>query len=150
MHAGRDKRIYNVVFVLLTLCTFVFVFRVSEGLITTAIFEAQESQHQKFLTQSQLIYNELVKEGKIEEAKTFQSDPQSNFFGTLLSMDEKGNLFAIKYNSVDRRIKFCEDNLELLSTITALITYTVSYFLLWFIITFVVRYVRKAPDTSPV
>ena len=148
MHAGQYKRIYNVAFILLVLCTSIFVFRVSKDLIATLIFESERSQSQKFFAQSQRIYNDLVKEGKTEEAKTFQSDPQSNFFGTLLSMDEKGNLFATKYNSMDRRIRFCKDNLGLLSTVATLLAYTTSYFLLWFVMTLVVRYVRKAPNTA--
>jgi hypothetical protein len=149
MHAGQYKRIYNVVFCLLVLCTFIFVFRVSKDLITSGILEARESQRQRFFTQSQRIYNDLVREGKTEEAKAFWSDPQSKTFGTLLSMDEKGNLFATKYNSVDGRIRFCEGNLALLSTTATLLSYTATYFLLWFTTTLIVRYIRKAPNGSP-
>jgi hypothetical protein len=149
MHAGQYKRIYNVVFCLLLLCTFIFVFRESKDLITNGIFEAQESQRQRFFTQSQRIYNDLVREGKTEEAKAFWSDPQSKTFGTLLSMDESGNLFATKYNSVDGRIRFCEDNLALASTIATLLGYAAAYVLLWFTTTLIVRYIRKAPNGSP-
>ena len=128
MHSGQYKRIYNVVFVLLALCTFVFVFRVSKNLIANAIFEAQENQRQQSMVFRQRpSYDDLVKQGKIEEAK-------------------RGEQLALDSLSVDRRIKFCEDNSGLLSTIATLLAYSATYFLLWFAATFIVGYIRKTPN----
>ena len=130
MHAGQYKRIYNVVFVLLALCTFAFVFRVSKNLIANAIYEAQESQRQQSMIFSQRpSYDDLVEEGKSEEAK-------------------KGEQEAIKFFSKERRIKLCEDNMKLLSAMATLLIYTASYFLLWFTATLIVRYVAKLPKAS--
>ena len=75
-------------------------------MITTAISEAQESQRQKSMAFSQRpSYDDLVKAGKVEEAK-------------------EGQKLAVKYYAVERRIEFCEDHLGLLSTVATLIIYT--------------------------
>jgi hypothetical protein len=59
--------------------------------------------------------------------------------------DENGQPFGPKANFADRRIRFCDDNLALLTTITASLGYAAGYFLFWRLASSCVQYVQGSP-----
>ena len=151
MQKQQYKRIYNLAFALLAVCSFFFVFKAAKSFFTASIIDAQKKQYSRmFERQRTFVYNQLVKAGKQEEADFFRRDPQANTLGILMTDDESGQPFGPKVNSLDHRTRFCEENLTAISIITSLLAYFVSYFAFWHIASLSVRYVKGQTDQQPV
>jgi NhaP-type Na+/H+ and K+/H+ antiporter len=76
MHAGQYKRIYNLAFAIVLICTFSSGFSISKLLIAITIIQPQEEELQKVARDEEIrMYNDLIKQGKHEEAKSFLSAP---------------------------------------------------------------------------
>ncbi len=150
MQQQQYKRIYNLGFALFVICSGFFAFTFTNSLLKSSLVEGQkEKYHQMCERQRQFIYNEMVKAGKREEADRFRSDPQASFLGLFLTNDEKGEPFGPKANALDKRIRFCEENLGALSIVTLLIAYAAAYFLFWYVGFWSVRYVKGQPAPIP-
>lgn len=143
MQKQQYKRLYNIAFALLVICSFYFVFNFAKAFIKESFVEEQKVKLDlMYNQQSQIIYDKLVKAGKQKEADEFIRDPQENFFGTYLSEDENGKIFYNKYTAFENRIKFCEENLDAISVAGVLVAFALAYFLIWQIISFSSRYVK--------
>jgi hypothetical protein len=143
MQKQQYKRLYNIAFALLVICSFYFVFNFAKTFIKESFVEEQKVKLDlMYNQQSQIIYDKLVKAGKQKEADEFIHDPQENFFGTYLSEDENGKIFYNKYTAFENRIKFCEENLNVISVVGVLIAFALAYFLIWQILSFSARYVK--------
>ena len=150
MQKQQYKRIYNLAFALLVICSCFFVFKITKSLLNSTLVEGQKEKYQEMCDrQRQFIYNELVKAGKREEADRFRSDPQASTLGLFLTNDESGEPFGPKANSLHRRMRFCEENLVVICTITTIIAYVAAYFLLWYVGFWSVRYVKGQPKPVP-
>ena len=149
MQKQQYKRLYNLALALVVICSAFFVFKIAESFIGSNVIDAQKEKYASMLDhQRQFIYDKLVKAGKKEQADEFIHDPQLNTLGLFVTDDENGQPFGPKANSLDRRIRFCEDNLAMISVITESVAFVSAYFLFWFIASFSVRYVRGQPDQA--
>jgi hypothetical protein len=147
MQKQQYKRLYNLAFALVVICSAFFVFKVAKSLIQSNVIDVQKTQYENmFDHQRQFVYGQLVKAGKQEQADEFKHDTQLNTLGLFTTDDENGKPFGPKANSLDRRIQFCEDNLTAISVITASAAFVSAYFLFWYIASFSVHYVRGQPD----
>ncbi|MGA2868415.1 MAG: hypothetical protein ABSF34_04540 [Verrucomicrobiota bacterium] len=72
MGSGQYKRIYNIVFVLLAICTCMFVYEASKDLISSMVYNAREAYQQRVSQEplfDQAHHDDLVKQGEIKEAE---------------------------------------------------------------------------------
>lgn len=150
MHAGQYKRIYNLAFALALICTFLSGFKISKSAITKIIIQPQEEELHKVAHDEEIrMYNDLIKQGKIEEAKDFLVAPHVMIIPIRFSTDVSESPYLQKIKWLQLRINFFSDNLALLSTIATLLAYMATYFLVWFSACRSLRYVRNAPKASP-
>jgi hypothetical protein len=133
MSAGQYKRIYNLVFPVLVLCTWVFVYGTSKEIVSSIVENAKED-YQYRLDQEppfdQARHDDLVKQGKTKEAE---------------EMANTGDRKAEHFIAVGNRIDYCEENLGMLSVIPTLLAYIAAYFLDWYSARFCVQYVNMVP-----
>ena len=133
MNAGQYKRIYNLVFFLLMLCTWVFVYGTSKQFVSSMIQNAKEDYQQRLDHEppfDHARHDDLVKQGKSKEAE---------------DMANEGDRKGLHFIAVGNRIEYCERNLGMLSIIPTILAYVAAYFLLWYFGCLCVRYVKKAP-----
>jgi hypothetical protein len=134
MHAGQYKRIYNLAFPVLVVCTWVFIFGTSKELVSSIVENARED-YQQSLNQEPPFdharHDDLVKQGKTKEAE---------------DMANEGDRKAMHFIAVGNRIDYCERNLGMLSIIPTILAYIAAYFLLWYSGCLCVRYVKKVPN----
>jgi hypothetical protein len=125
MSLGQYKRIYNLVFGLLVICSCVFVYRLSKDFVSDQISDIKERQWRVLDSfRYRPSYDDLIKQGKKQEAAEESRE-------------------AGHYNAVERRIRFCEDNLGMLSLMLMLLAYATVYFLVWFSGCLCVRYIKN-------
>jgi hypothetical protein len=132
MHAGQYKRIYNLVFPLLVLCTWVFVYGTSKELVSSIVENAKEDYQQRIAQTppfDHARHDDLVKQGKTKEAE---------------DMANEGDRKAEHLIAVGNRIDYCEQNIGMLAVIPTLFAYIATYFLLWYLGCLCVRYVKNA------
>ena len=130
MGSGQYRRIYNIVFVLLAVCTCVFVYGVSKDFVSSIIQNVKEDYEQKINDTppfDQARHDDLVKQGKTKEAE---------------DMANEGDRKALHLIAVGNRIEFCENNLGSLSVIPTILAYIAAYFLIWYSACLCVRYVK--------
>jgi len=133
MSAGQYKRIYNLAFPVLVLCTWIFIYGTSKELVSSIVENAKENYQQRLSQEppfDQTRHDDLVKQGKTKEAEEMAT-----------AADRKAEHFI----AVGNRIDYCEENLGMLSVIPTLLVYIAAYFLLWYSGCLCVRYVKKAP-----
>jgi hypothetical protein len=133
MSAGQYKRIYNLAFPVLVLCTWVFVYGISKELVSSIVENAKEDYQQKLNQEppfDQARHDNLVKQGKAKEAE---------------EMANAGDRKAEHFIAVGNRIDYCEENLGMLSVIPTLPAYIAAYFLVWYLVRSCVQYVKRAP-----
>jgi len=132
MSAGQYKRIYNLVFPLLVLCTWVFVYGASKEFVSSMV-ENAKADYQHTLENEppydHARYDDLVKQGKTKEAE---------------DMANKQDRRAWHLMAVENRIEYCENNSGMLSIIPTILAYIAVYFLLWYSGCLCVQYVKKA------
>ena len=147
MQRKQYKRIYNVAFGLLAICSFVFVLRGAESFIKANVIDSQKEEYSKMCErQRTFLYNQLVQSGKRKEADEFRRDRQANTLGIMLTDDENGQPFGAKAGALNRRILFFEENLSVISVIATLLTYVAAYFVFWCLASSLVRYVKGQLD----
>ena len=133
MRAGQYKRIYNLVFPLLVLCTWVFVYGASMEFVSSMV-ENAKADYQHTLENEPPFdhahHDDLVKQGKTKEAE---------------DMANEGDRKALHLIAVGNRIDYCEQNLGMLSAIPTILAYIAAYSLLWYSGCLCVQYVKKAP-----
>jgi hypothetical protein len=132
MSAGQYKRIYNLVFPLLVLCTWVFVYGASKEFVSGMVENAKEDYKQKLAQEhpfDQALHDDLVKQGKTKEAE---------------DMANEGDSKMEHYIAAGNRIEYFEKNLGMLSVIPTMLAYIAAYFILWYSGCLCVRYVKKA------
>jgi hypothetical protein len=133
MSAGRYKRIYNLVFPLFVLCTWMFIYGTSKQFVSSIIENAKESYQQRLSQEppfDQAHHDDLLKQGKTKEAE---------------EMANAGDQKAEHFIAVGNRIDYCEENLGMLSVIPTLLAYIAAYFLVWYLARLCVQYVKTAP-----
>lgn len=133
MSAGQYKRIYNLTFPVLVLCTWVFVYGISKELVSSIVENAKENYQQKLNQEppfDQARHDDLVKQGKTKEAE---------------EMADAGDRKAEHFIAVGNRIDYCEENLWILSVIPTFLAYIAAYFLVWYLARSCVQYVKRAP-----
>jgi hypothetical protein len=134
MGSGQYKRIYNIVFVLLVICTCVFVYGASKDFVSRVVYNAREDYQQRVSQESpfdQARHDDLVKQGKIKAAE---------------DMANEGDRKALRYIAEDKRISWCEENTGTLATIPMILAYVAAYFLIWYSVFFCVRYVKAGKN----
>jgi hypothetical protein len=147
MQRKQYKRIYNVAFTLIAICSFIFVLQAAKSFITTNVIESQKEEYSwKCQRQRTFPYNQLVKLGRQKEAAEFRRDRQANTLGIMLTDDESGQPFGTRAGALNRKILFYEENLSVISVITTLLLAIVAYFAFWRVASLLVRYVKGQPD----
>lgn len=147
MQRQQYKRLYNIVFAIFVACSFYFVFGFTKSFVESNFVGANWVKlNLMYDQQSQVIYDQLVKAGQREAADKLIHDPAQLYLAIYVPHDEDGKLFLAKYKAIDNRMKFCEENLNLISIITSLIAFTLLYFLIWQILSFSVRYIGGRSD----
>jgi hypothetical protein len=134
MSAGQYKRIYNLVFPLLVLGTWVFVYGSSREIVSNIVENAKENYQQRLNQEppfDHARHDDLVKQGKNKEAE---------------EMANEGDRKALHLIAVGNRIDYCERNLGILSIIPTILFYIAAYFLVWYSGCLCVRYVKQAPQ----
>ena len=133
MSAGQYKRIYNLVFPLLVLCTWMFVYGSSKEFVSKIVENAKEDYQQRLNQEppfDHARHDDLVKQGKTKEAE---------------EMANEGDRKALHFIAVGNRIDYCERNLGVLSIIPTMLSYIAAYFIVWYSGCLCVRYVKQAP-----
>jgi hypothetical protein len=133
MSAGQYKRIYNLVFPVLVLCTWVFVYEPSKEFVSSMIENAKVDYQHTLDNEppyDHARHDDLVKQGKTKEAEDMAN-----------AQDRR----AWHLMAIGDRIEYCENNLGMLSIIPTILAYIAAYFLLWYSGCLCVRYVKKAP-----
>lgn len=134
MTAGQYKRVYNLVFPVLVLCTWVFAYGISKQLVSSIVEDAKANYQQRLNQEpsfDQARHDDLIKQEKTKEAEEMANE-----------RDRKAKHFI----AVGNRIDCCEENLGMLSVIPTLLAYIVTYFLVWKLAHLCVQYVKKAPN----
>ena len=133
MSSAQYKRIYNLVFPVLVLCTWVFVYGTSKEFISSIIENAKEDYQQRLEHEppfDHAHHDDLIKQGKTKEAE---------------EMANEGDRKALHFIAVGNRIDYCERNLGVLSIIPTMLSYIAAYFIVWYSGCLCVQYVKQAP-----
>ena len=147
MQRQQYKRLYNIVFAIFVVCSFYFVFGFTKSFVDSNFVDDQKVKLAlMFNQQSRVIYDQLVKIGEREEADKLIHDPAQLALAIYVPHDEEGKLFLTKYKAIENRVKFCEENLNLISIIMSLIAFSLLYFLIWQVITVSTRYVKGSSE----